>query len=336
MSTPAEHTVKPFNWVKLGVFFSTLAILILVCVFGFGYFQLAKVNLSLAQQVNELSLVGNRNAGDILRLNSSISGMQQAVQQSQETTVKQQQLLAEWTASQKGNLNKWYVAEAQYLVRLANDNMQYTANIPVAISLLERADQTLQSAQGNDILELRKSLANQVAALRALPQVDVTAIYLQLNALDQQLEQLPMPASPLSAENVTASPTATITDTPLPWWKKGLANTWEALSKIVIVRYNATNTLPLIMPDERRFLYQNMHAEFANAMWGLLHHNPDVFQISLQRLINWTQLYFVQEAPATRSMLQNLQALKNNTIKTQTMNLDSSLQLFDAYLTKAG
>ncbi len=44
-------------------------------------------------------------------------------EKSVELSAKQEQIIADWQAAQKGNLNKWYVAEAQYLVRLANDHL---------------------------------------------------------------------------------------------------------------------------------------------------------------------------------------------------------------------
>ena len=59
------------------------------------------------------------------------------------------------------------------------------------------------------------------------------------------------------------------------------------VKQIVVVRYNASTTLPLVLPEEKSFLYQNLHAEMESAMWAVLHRNPSVYQTSLTRLTSW-------------------------------------------------
>jgi uncharacterized protein HemX len=89
--------------------------------------------------------------------------------------------------------------------------------------------------------------------------------------------------------------------------------------------------MPLVMPEERGFLYQNLHAEMQNAMWAVLHHNGAVYQASLAHINSWIKQYFVQQAPATISMLQSLVALQAINIQPQTTNMTALVQQFDGY-----
>ena len=317
---------------KAGIFIVILAIVIIVCVFGYGYFQLAKVNVSLAQMVSDLRNQTAKNQNELSFLQNTVTDLQQAAQKSQELSAKQEQMIADWQAAQKGNLDKWYVAEAQYLVKLANDHLQFTHNISMAKTLLARADTILQNLQDPSLLELRKSLAADLANLQAAATVDVTALYLQLTALNQQMDQLPLPINPLKADTTTQA--AAVNTQGLSWWKAGLNYTVDALRKIVIVRYNTSNTLPLVMPEEKAFLYQNLHAQMEDAMWGVLHHNVSVYQASLARAIMWIQEYFDQDAQATKFMFQNLQELIKINVAPPAINLSTTLQLFDNYFAK--
>lgn len=316
---------------KFGIFLLIIFILLLGSAFGYGYFQLAKVNLSLANMLGQVQTQLASAQSTIVELKTSVSDLQQAGQKSQELSARQEQLLTDWQAAQKGQLEKWYVAEAQYLVRLANDHLQFTHDVSMAITLLQRADQVLQNLSSPTLTELRKSLASDIASLEATPKVDVTGLYLKLDALDKRIDQLSLPINPLQP-NLNEKPAVLPPNT--PWWKVGMQRTWESLKKIVIVRYNGSNTLPLVLPEEKTYLYQNLHAQFESAMWGLLHRNAEVYQASLIRAMTWIPRYFVTDSEETKSMLENLEELEKTNIQPPTANLTGTLQLFDRYFSQ--
>ena len=115
--------------------------------------------MNLAQQVADLHAQVDTSTQHIQSLEGSLNSLQSAAERSQELATKQEQMITDWQSAQKGKLSKWYVAEAQYLVRLANDYAQYMHNLPVAQSLLQRADQVLQNVQDATVMDIRKSLA---------------------------------------------------------------------------------------------------------------------------------------------------------------------------------
>lgn len=296
---------------KIGILISVL-IIILVGAFCVGYFQLAKVNMALAEQVTRLQEQGSADGRQIESLAKSIMQLQQNSAKDTQADV----------------LKKWYVLQAQYLVQLANDYIQFSQNNAAAAELLQRADQALQNVHDGSVDSIRQHLAQYIANMRLLPQVDVTALYTQLNELNSQIDQLPLPLSPLQKEAASAP---TVDEEGLAWWQKGVNRTMNALRDIVIVRYNASKTMPLVMPEERGFLYQNLHAEIQNAMWAVLHRNATVYQASITHLISWIRQYFVQDAPATNNMLQSLAALQAIDIQSQVMNTAELLQQFNGY-----
>lgn len=330
-----QPEVRRTNWINVLISFFTLAIVIFFCAFGYGYFELSKVNIELARRVSDLQTRAADNQNEMKTLQKSVTDMQNIAQKSQEVSAQQEQLMSEWRAAQKGDLDKWHVAEAQYLTKLANDHLQFSHNIPMAILLLQQADKSLQNLQDPNVLTIRQSLASDIASLQAIPQVDLTSLYLRLSALNDQINKLPLPLNPLSADH-QQNPTPISKE--LPWWKAGLEYTWQGLNKIVIVRKNPTSSLPLVLPEEKMFLYQNLHAQMENAMWALLHHNVDVYQASLMRAAAWTQQYFAQDAQETKTLLQNIEEVRKINIQPTTTNLANTLQSLDSYFaqTKAG
>lgn len=323
---------KRFPWITTGILFSACAISILIAAFTYAYFGFAKVNIAVNETVTYLATQTKKTQETIDSLQQTVTVLQNAENDAQALTKKQQELISNWQAAQKGNIDNWYIAEAQYLTRLANDHLQFMQNIPLAINLLSRAVYILQNVKTTDVVEIRKALATAITNLQAVPQVDQTSLYSQLNALNQQVDQLPLPPNPLTQNN-SSSPSV---DSPnLPWWKIGLNKTLEALGKIVIIRNNESDALPLVMPEAKSYIYQNMHAQLENAMWALLHRNGPIYQTSLARTMVWTHQYFDQSAPATKAMLQNLQDLIKVNVQPPAINLSHLIGLFDQYFAKA-
>lgn len=318
-----QSVARVSGWVKVSFIVLFITTLLFVVAGYFGYCQF--IELTKRTQTDQDNLAS---------LQTSYDQLKQTTEKSVELSAKQEQIIADWQAAQKGDLNKWYVAEAQYLVRLANDHILYTYNVAMALTLLQRADQVLQNLQDAGVTQLRSLLADNIAALQQHPPVDITNLYLQFSGLNQQLDQLLLPPSPLKADKKPAK--SAEEDMNTSWWQKGIDKSWEALSKIVIIRNNETNMMPLVMPDEKVFLYQNLHAQMESVMWAVLHRDNDVYQAGLTRMIAWTRQYFDQDAQATQAMLENLTNMQKINLKPQTVNVAATLQAFDGYFTNAG
>jgi uroporphyrin-3 C-methyltransferase len=315
-------------WRNLGIFFTILGVVILVLVLEYSYFKLLKVNTASVQMISNLTLQNSRHQEDLAATQLALKDLQQNVLKVQELSVQQAQFISEWRNGQKGDLNKWRVAEAQYLVKLANDQLQFSNNIPLAIILIQEADNKLANIADNSLNEIRKALAIGLLQLQSIPQVDVTALYLRLNVLNDQIDKLPLPFNPKDGQaqrNLSPYPTE------LPWWKAGLIYSWDALRKIIIVSNNDTHSLPLVMPEEKILLYQNLHAQIENAIWGLLHRQETIYKVSLTRAIGWIRQYFIQQAPETRAMLGQMEALQHESIQPPSINLSNPLKFFNQY-----
>ena len=321
-----------FHWGKAGILFSTVAIIISICAFLYGFFQLGDVNVSLARLVSSLKTQTEQNTVAITGLKQSVDQFQSIAMQSQAITTKQEKIMADWDAAEKGNLDKWRVAEAQYLVRLANDQLLLNNEVTIAKTLLTRASDVLAQTNDQALATLKKAIADDLTKLAAAPSTEVSTVYQQLITLNNILDQLPLPSMPLQPEAVEAS----IIDTSnLSWWERGLKRTGELLRQIVIIRHNTGKAAPLVMPEEKVFLYQNMHAQMDAAMWAVLHRNTVVYQASLKQVIDWVQHYFIADAETTKSVLQQLDDLQKINLESTTVNLAATLPLFNQYLSPA-
>ena len=308
-----------------------IVILILVGGFGYGYFQLEKVNVSLANMVNGLKKETLQSQSDLKQMNQSFDNFQTEFKKTQTLAEQQNKTIGEIQSAQQGNFTKWYVAEAQYLIKMANDQLQYMHNNGLALILLQRAEQALQNSHANNLDEIQKSLANDIASLQNVPSIDTTQLYVKISTIAQQINGLPLRLSPVAEKN---NPVRLAQSANLPWWKAGIDSSLSALREIVIVRHIGNQTLPLVKPEERNFLYHNLSAQLEDAMWGLLHRDGGVYQSSLDRTFNWVQQYFDINDVRIKNVLQQLQTLRVVNVQLPQVNLAQTLQLIDHYISQ--
>ena len=320
--------VKPRQrsvWLNIGILCSTMATIVLIAAFYVGYNRLLKINQDLANTANSLNSKVTADQTNIADLQKAVSNANQNLQTAM---TSQQQAISELRTAATGKKESFGVSEAQYLTNLANDNLQLGDNLPLVIALLQTADQKVRDLADANVLPIRKALATDIAALQAVPPVDLAGVYARLTALNTEVDKLPLPNKRPAATSLTGDATD---GQSLSWWRRGLHQSWEALQKIVIVRYNKPDDRPFIPPEQQDFLYLNLHANFAQAMSAVVQRQPDIYRASLQQAAEWIQRYFLTDSPVTQAALAALTQLQTVTLRPALPTLSASLQAFHDY-----
>jgi uroporphyrin-3 C-methyltransferase len=321
--------IKSNGMSKTGIVMLTLLGASLAGAIAFGYFQLSQVNTTLSSVVTDLKQQLTQNQRELTNIQESL----QTVKKTAGDSAQQEQAMATWIATQQGDRSKWDVTEAQYLTKLAEHHLSLTHDQATAAILLQHAQEILQKVTDSSIDPIRSSLAENLASLQAQPELNGEKLYLQMASIYNQLDSLPMPETPLQYTKPTNANQKD--DSDAPWWKLQWHKSMEALSKVVLVRYNDGTNMPLILPEAKSFLYQNLHSQLESAMLGVLNRNETVYQTSLEHVTTWIKKYFVQDAPLTINILNQLQALQSVNLQPPIVNMTATLQLFDQYLAQS-
>lgn len=324
MSDTPEEIVSKKS--RFGNLIAVIACSVVVGAGVYGYLELSRVNTTLAHMVTSLHHQVSANQQTMAALQESVVG----VKDNSALSLEQQKLMANWVAAQQGDLNKWHIAEAQYLTKLAGHQLELTRDTGAAAILLQHASEILQKIENPEVQPIRQALADNISSLQSQPQVNTEQLYLQMAAIYNLLDNLPLPSTPLQAAENTSQKPANYGDA--PWWKIQWRKSMDALKKVVIVRYDGSNDMPLILPEEKMFLYQNLHAQMEEAMLSVLNRNPAAYQASLGHAIAWVQKYFVQDAEVTTKVLTELQTLQAINLQPPTVDIAATLQAFDQYL----
>ncbi len=316
-----------FFWRNLGILCAGVSAAIVVFMFLLASYALLSVNNHFASALSQLTDNVNESKNKIDDVEKTAMNAAQSVQQNSQALNVQAETIAELRKEQKTSQDDFLINEAYYLVKLANDNLQYENNISMAIKLLQSADQNFTKISSPKTYSVRAAFAADLVALQNVPKVDVTGLYVRLSALNGEIDKLPLIMQLL---NKPVEAVVDVNNEELPWWRRGLNSIKDALLRIVIVRKNLPNVPPFIAPDQQTFFYQSLHTELEKAQWGLLHHQQDIYRLSLLQASSWIKQY-VDNSPIKTKFLQDLGELQLIDVHPNVPTLTNSLQALQNY-----
>ncbi len=241
----------------------------------------------------------------------------------------QSEMLASFSANDH---ESWLRAEAQYLLRLANQRLIMARDPESALALLGSADSILRKLDDATLHEVRAAVAAEQAALRAVPKVDVEGIYLRLSALIEQADRLVIFQMP-DQEAQLVDEGAEEDD-----WQVRLERGYEQaarkLSDYIVIRRRDVPMHALMDPQWEGLVRQNLRMLLEQAQVALLSGNQTLYVESLQRSQHWVAQFFDTDETAARAMSRELTQLESQTVQVILPDLTRSLQALDEAVKK--
>jgi uroporphyrin-3 C-methyltransferase len=249
------------------------------------------------------------------RIDSSLERMDAAL-------VIQREEIARFGATDRKD---WLLAEAEYLLRLANQRLIMSGDIVAAIALLRSADNILLELEDATLHDTRAALAADLAALRAIPRVDVEGLYLRLAGLIEQVDQLAIFQLPDAAAMVEAVPAED--------WQQRLQQGYKAalhkLSDYIVIRRRDVPYEALMDPQWEGLVRQNLRMLLEQAQVALLSGNQLLFRQSLERAGHWVGQFFEVDEAGSKALAEEIAALLNQTIEVDIGDVTNSLRQLD-------
>ena len=242
------------------------------------------------------------------------------------------------TARSKQNSRKdWLLAEVEYLLRLANQRVLMEKTPIGALALLESADKILQQTDDVSIFEVRRALAADMAALSGVANVDQEGLYLKIDALSAQINQLklvPLTDKKQLPKIIDQVASTAVSDAQAQ--DSTFASTWNKavskLEKLVVISHRNRPINPLLSPAQQAGLLQNLHILFEQAQLSLLQGKQATYTRSIEKAEQIVASHFQLKDNAAQALLIGLKALKGERISVEIPSISSSLNTLKAYL----
>ncbi|WP_313090124.1 uroporphyrinogen-III C-methyltransferase [Stutzerimonas nitrititolerans] len=220
---------------------------------------------------------------------------------------------------------EWRLAEAEHLLRMAMLQLSAMQDVKSAEMLVAEADLILQKQDDPSAYAARQKLLEGLEALRSLPQLDRTGLFLQLGALRGQSSQL----SALAPEFVNGE--AGPEDIGQSRWQRWL----DELTRYVRVDFDAgADVKPLLAGQTLGQVRLALSLAIEQAQWAVLNGNAEVYRQALQQASALISDHFSEDNGQARGLRERIDALAQREVEVQLPDLSSALKALQAYVEK--
>jgi uroporphyrin-3 C-methyltransferase len=228
----------------------------------------------------------------------------------------------------------WMLAEAEYLLRLANQRLQLEQDSRGALAMLEAADAVLVETGNPYYNPVRADIAAEILALASVPATDVTGAIKRLQALQDALSKFDwvptqrFVAAEASAETVgsalSADGEAALAE-PTPWYQHLYQEMLEGVGKVIRIRQHDMPLDAPVSPDQLYYLQQNSRLMLEQAQVALLRQEQALYQRSLARVQDWLNQYLVNDSAESKAVRQSLAQLASWDVAPVAPDISGSL-----------
>ena len=230
----------------------------------------------------------------------------------------------------------WLLAEAEYLLRIANQRLMIEKDISGAMAALQSADEVLNESDDIGVYPVRQQLTREIMTLRGLTKVDRTGLYLMLEAAIDSIHQLTDDA--LASDRLTSTldqsgdENQADTSGQTTWWKDAWADMRSTLARVVVVRRLDEPVKPMLSPEQSAYARLNLQLMLEEAELAVLRGHQALYSRSLSKASRAIQTRYDTTNPKITALAETLEELAAQNIDPELPDISSSLQLLKARL----
>lgn len=236
-------------------------------------------------------------------------------------------VLAQLSQEQETDERDWLHAEAAYLLRLANQRLQLEGDVEGAAALLRSADARLVDADNPALTPVRREIANELAALDAVPRLDRTGVYLALNAQQERVSGLR-----LSQEVEERAVTSSIEQPPTGTFQRQLARFGEELKDLVMIRHHDEALETLVTPEQESYLRQSLRLILEQSQLALLKEEQSLYEASIDKALELINGYYDTSREEAQSVIERLEELKEVSVEPELPDISGSQQAMAEFI----
>jgi uroporphyrin-3 C-methyltransferase len=230
----------------------------------------------------------------------------------------------------------WLLAEAEYLLRIANQRLMIEKDIRGALAALRSADEVLNESDDIGVYPVRQQLSKEIMTLRGLSSVDRTGLYLTLEAAIESIGELTDNA--LASDRLAGTLAQSAGDSPAQtaeistWWEDAWNRSKSTLSRVVVVRRLDEPVKPLLSPEQSAYARLNLQLMLEEAELAVLQGRQELYSRSLTKASKAIETWYDRSNPKIIALSDTLEEMANQNIDPELPDISTSLQLLKARL----
>ena len=224
----------------------------------------------------------------------------------------------------KKGLTQYILDEVAQLLQLANNRVLFggVSEVPSAINALKLANTHLKSLKDSRFTEVRTKINREIAELNDVKIINIEEMSLSLNNISASINTFPLANEPAqkTLENANTSSPVAIT------WRTELKKFWQDILGSVSIQRVDQPPKPLLVPEQRYFLDQNLQLSLAKAEFAMIKGENEVFKRSINQTVKWLEEYFDTSNSKVSDALQQLKEIGSKPISSELPSISGSSQ----------
>lgn len=225
----------------------------------------------------------------------------------------------------------WFIAQSYFLVSNAQNILSFSDNIQSALLNLKQADLLLVKIDDPKVNAIREAIIQDTIALQNLPTIDVTGIFLKLDSIYNNTDNMPLNeflcANSKDAFKKVNGPSDQVKD-----WKQNLwTSVKEFSSRFIEVRRREDSVVnQFLSPDQTKILLKNIKTELLLSKVAVFNHDEESFNHNISEIQDHIRSYFDVNNEIVQNNLKSLDELAELKIKLDKPQQLSCIKLFNS------
>jgi uroporphyrin-III C-methyltransferase len=219
----------------------------------------------------------------------------------------------------------WLIADAEYLLSVANERLHLVGDINTTRAALEAADQRLRESGDTGTITIREQIAKEISLLQGVKVPDVVGLYVSIQTLESDIAKLtlvlPYSGKPLTAPGGTTDPSVVSEDS-----NDLLNSAIQELEGIVTIKHSDKPIKEILTQEQAEFIREQLKIKLEIVKIALVQQNDALFQAGLADIKTAINQHFTNNDDGKRfiSELSRLQSIK---LRSQLPDISASLKM---------
>ncbi len=210
------------------------------------------------------------------------------------------------------------LADAEYLLSVANQKLRLTGDVAAALRAMEAADELLRQSGDPAVFKVREALVREMTALKQVKTPDVVGVSARILALEDKVNDLPL-FLPHMGKVATE-----------PGEKKAEDGDFlEQWKEVLTIRRRRTGrpVEAILTPEEVEAIRHALILKLETARFAAVRGEPEIYDSSLKAAEKWLKAHFDTEDEAVQSFIAELKALRQQPVAVRLPEIGQSLRL---------
>jgi len=222
----------------------------------------------------------------------------------------------------------WLIADAEYLLSVANERLHLVADVKTSLLALEAADQRLRESGDPGVYKVRDALAKEISILKKAKTPDIVGLSSRLRALEDGVHEIPLRLPHTGkideAKNRVDAPE------PAPkteGWEGFLDSAIQDAQELVTIKHADSPINAVLVKEQAIVFREDLRLNLEMARVGLIQRNQQLYQNNLDGALDWLSRHFDLQASRTKAVAAEIKALRDVALDVEFPDISKSLVL---------